>query len=260
MRPFESELRRVAAALDLPQPQRIQILEEIAEDLNELRIELIRRGAGEAEAERRAIEILAPSDLAVRALVGVHEPLYDALARRFSSSEMRRFERGGLLAATLVAIGIVARALVAEGIVGNPSPLLLPILFLFIGVVVLAGRKGVQLFLEGDHDPEGLREGMKPILVGSGLAVALAAAGGIVELAFLAARLEASPEAAALLVVPWLRDVAVLVGAGIATALLGGLFWALLLEKVVAVEEAYLREERIVGRGDPEPSPSLQGR
>ncbi|HUF75232.1 MAG TPA: hypothetical protein VMM35_03095, partial [Longimicrobiales bacterium] len=93
---FDEALRAAAAALDLPQPDRARILEEIATDLEELRAELVLRGVPEGQAEARAVELLAPSDAAVRALVHVHEPRYRSLTRRFSSSVMRRSERLGV--------------------------------------------------------------------------------------------------------------------------------------------------------------------
>jgi len=41
---LEEALRRAAASLDLPPPERTRILEEIAADLEELLAELLRRG------------------------------------------------------------------------------------------------------------------------------------------------------------------------------------------------------------------------
>ena len=48
---FEQELQAVAERLELPQPERARILEEISGDLEELRMELIRKGVDPAEAE-----------------------------------------------------------------------------------------------------------------------------------------------------------------------------------------------------------------
>ena len=80
---FDEALRAAAAALDLPQPDRARILEEIAADLEELKAELVRRGVPPERAETRAVELLAPSEVAIRALVDLHEPRYRSLARRF---------------------------------------------------------------------------------------------------------------------------------------------------------------------------------
>ena len=70
---FEDALRSVADRLDLPQPERARILQEISGDLEDLRTELIGRGLGEAEAEARALEILTPSEPALAALTSVHD-------------------------------------------------------------------------------------------------------------------------------------------------------------------------------------------
>jgi len=103
---FEQKLQAVAAELDLPQPERARILEEIAGDLEELRSELIRNGIDPADAEAEAIALLAPSKTAMTALVSVHESLYRSLVRRFSS-KMRLVEWVGLMGVTVAALAVV---------------------------------------------------------------------------------------------------------------------------------------------------------
>lgn len=242
---LDEALRSAAERLDLPQPDRARILEEIAADLEELRAELVRRGVPEAEAEERAVELLAPSDVAVRALVGVHEPLYRALTRRFSPSVMRRSERAAILVVTVGALAAAVVPMARGGLPRDPSPFLIPIFALLAGVLALAGRKAMQLWLEGDHEPGRLRSGMRPLLGASGLAVGCALAGFIFELYRFMVRIEASPDRMGPALVRWILDTCVLVGAGLVTALVGGLCWFVLLQKVEAVERAYRYEAAV---------------
>jgi len=253
---LDEALRSAAARLDLPQPDRARILEEIAADLEELRAELVRRGVPEAEAEARAVELLAPSDVAVRALVDVHEPLYRALTRRFSPSVMRRTERMGILVVTVAALAAAVIPMARGGLPRDPSPFLIPIFGLLAGVLALMGRKAIQLWVEGDHALGRLRSGLAALLISSGLAVGCAAAGFAFELYRFAMRIEANPDRMGPALTRWILDASVLVGAGLVTALVGGLCWFVLLQKVEAVERAYRREAAVTGGGRP-PSPAF---
>ncbi len=244
---FEATLRSVAERLELPQPDRACILEEIAGDLEELRLELVQRGVGEREAEARAAEILAPSEVALDALVSVHEPLYWSLSRRFSRSGMRRAERLGLLAVTAVPLLLAVDVLRHGGVLRSPSPFLWPVLATTAVVLGLVASKALQLYLERDHDRGHLRAGLGPILVASATAVLVSGVGCVFELSALVTRLEATPDGGAIGVfVPWLLDTAVLLAAGLTTALIGGLCWFVLQQKVAAVEAAYGREARLM--------------
>lgn len=249
------DLQAVIEGLSLPGPARARILEEIAGDLAEMQAELIRRGMDAEEAYREALRLLAPSEAALAALASVHEPIYASLARRFSSG-MRLTEWVVLVGVTLVAIGLSVGSLVVAGVLRSPSPVLIPLLGVAGVVLVLSGRKVVQLHLAGDHRPERLQAGMAAILVGSGLAVLLGFGGATYELQRLAARLELEPQRAGELVLPWLLDTSVLIGAGLATALVGGLAWFLLQQKISAVSGADLRATFALRSATPAAAPS----
>lgn len=245
---FDEALRSAAATLDLPQPDRARILEEIAADLEELRAELVRRGVPEREAESRAVELLAPSDVAVRALVAVHEPRYRSLARRFSPSVLRRSERAAVLLVTVAALASAVVPLARSGLPRDPSPFLVPIFALLAGVLALSCHKAIQLYFQGDHEPGRLRSGLSGILAGSCLAVGCAFMGFVLELYRLMRGVEAAtPERIGPLLARWVVDMSVLVGAGLVSVLVGGLCWFLLLHKIEAVERAHRHEALLTG-------------
>jgi hypothetical protein len=167
----------------------------------------------------------------------VHEPLYASLARRFSSG-VRLAEWMGLVGVTFAAVLLALVSLIRSGVLRTPSPFMAPLLVVTVAVLVMAGRKAIQLHLARDHEPERLRAGMGALLVASGLGATLGLAGAVYELLRLAARLEARPERAAELVLPWLVDTSILVATGLVTALVGGLAWFLLQQKISSVEAA----------------------
>jgi hypothetical protein len=231
----------------VPSPERARILQEIAADFEDMRAELMRRGMDAPEAEAEAHRLLAPSDTAITALASVHEPFYASLARRFST-EMRLAEWLVLVGVTLAAIGLSVEALLRSGLLRTPSPLLWPLLAVTGVVLVRAGRKAIQLLVARDHEPARLHDGMGSLLIASGLAVVLGFGGATYEALRLADRLERAPERTGELVPRWLLDTSVLLGAGLATALIGGLAWFLLQQKISTVERADVQASEALRR------------
>lgn len=247
MPPFDHEIERVSRELDLPTPERVRILDEIAGDLEELRAELIRRGRSPEAAEAEAVEILAPSPTALAALVSIHESLYRSLVRRFSGP-VRVAEWLGLVGVTTLALALALGSLLGGGVLRNPSAFLAPVLVIGVAIVALAGKRGIELFLDRDRAAEAVRTAMPWLLTGSGLAVLLAFAGVVYESARLAQRVEAAPEHQGALLLPWLLDTSVLVASGLTVGLVGGLCWFLLSQRVAAVEVPAARPAHGVGR------------
>lgn len=245
--PFEDALQRVADRLDLPQPERTRILEEIATDLEELRTGLVQRGVSANDAERRAVRLLVPSEPAIDALIELHEPLHRKLTRRFSPSAMRRAERTILLLVTAGALGPMLATLLRSGVLTDPSPLLWGVIALDAVILLVAGRKALQLLFVREHDPGSLRHGLGLLLAGSGIGLGIGVGGLVLELYGLAAGVEASGRATTELIIPWLLDSSALLAASLITALLGGLCWFLLLQKVERVEQAHQRAAMLVG-------------
>lgn len=243
----EPELLRMADDLGLPQPERARFFEEVTSDLEELQRELVGRGLEPLAAHAEALRLLAPSRTALAAVASVHEPFYASLARRFSS-EMRLAEWAGLVGVTLAALLWAVGSVAAVGIMGSPPLFLLPVLAATVAVIVLAGRKWVQLYVLRDHSPERLRVGLGGLLVASAGAVVLAFFGAVIGTIVVAGHLEAAPDRSIELIVPWLLDTAVLISAGLVTALVGGLAWFLLSQKAAAVANADLRASRALER------------
>ena len=161
---------------------------------------------------------------------------------------MRLAEWAGLVTVTLTAVAVVLGSLAGSGVLRSPSAFLLPVLGIAVVLVAVGGRKAIQLYVERDHGPQRLRSGMGTLLMGSGLAVLSSVAGSVVEMFRLARRIELAPDEQGALLLPWLLDTSVLLGAGLTTALVGGLCWFLLLQKISAVERADLSTLRAVGR------------
>ena len=230
-----------------PNPERAQILEEFAGDLEEMREELVRRGMSPDDADAEALRLLAPSETALAALASVHEPLYASLGRRFSSG-MGAAEWAGLVGVTVAAVALALGSLVRAGVLRSPSPFMAPLLVVTIAVLIMVGRKTIQLHVARDHRPDRLHAGMGSLLFGSALAVLLALGGAAVEAFRLASRLQQAPERMVELLLPWLLDTSVLICTGLVTALVGGLAWFLLQQKISAVEGADLMAARAVGR------------
>jgi len=236
--PFGEALNRVASRLDLPQPERTRILEEILTDLQDLKAGLVNRGWSPEDAEARTVRLLVPSEPAIDALIRLHEPLYQRLTRRLSPSVMRRAERAILLLVTAGVLGPMLSSLFGSGVLSDPSPLLWGVIALAAVILLLAGRRAKELFLIRDHHPGTLRNGLGRLLVGSGVSLGVGVAGLVLELYGLAAAVEASGLATTELIVPWLLDSSALLSASLITALLGGLCWFLLVQKVEMVERA----------------------
>ena len=148
---------------------------------------------------------------------------------------------------TAAALAAVVVPLARSGLPRDPSPFLVPIFSILAAVLVLTGRKAVQLWLEKDHAPERLRSGLGWLIAGSGLAMGCALVGFIFELYGLMLGVEAVPDRIGLLLVRWILDTAVLLGAGLVTVLVGGLCWFTLLHRVEAVERAHRHEALLTG-------------
>jgi hypothetical protein len=146
---FRTELRRAAGELDLPRPARDEILMELAADLEAAFEDQRRRGLGEAEAARRAEEMVLGSGEAVRSLERLHSGRGEGWAH---GAGARLTEGTGIV---LLAFAVLPVLSFAAGTaapilfrsVGRPSSWLLAWLVFAIaaGIAILVAREGARI-------------------------------------------------------------------------------------------------------------------
>lgn len=220
---------------ELHHPARTRILLELAGDVEALSADLRGSGVPEAEAARRAVERVVPSEAALDALVRLHRPFYRRVMAPIPDSALRRWERGSLIVTTTLVLGAGVGLLGIHGLLDAPSPFLWATLGLAGAVAAVALGKGFQLFVKRDHRPGRLDRGLGTLLALSGAAVLVAGAGTVTDLWTLTAALEAGVPDPVPLITAWLVRESVLVVTALLTAIAGGLTWFLLAQGVAAV-------------------------
>jgi hypothetical protein len=113
-----------------------------------------------------------------------------------------------------------------------------PVLVLGVLAVTAAGAKAFHLFVMREHAPGRLRTGLGAVPVLAGLTLLAAAAGFLVDLYVLAASMEAGPSDPGAMLLGFVARSSVLLACGLVLALLGALFWFLLLQWIAGVEQA----------------------
>lgn len=146
---FRTELRRAAGELDLPRAVRGEILMELAADLEAAFEDQRRRGLGEAQAARKAEEMILGSGDVVRRLERLHAGRWEGWAR---GAGARLTERTGIVLLALAVVPILAfaggtAAPVLLHSTGRPSSWLLAWLVFAVGVgiALLGVREGARL-------------------------------------------------------------------------------------------------------------------
>lgn len=231
---FTDALRRVGQGLALPLQSRVRILRELAFDLEELSADLMARGVPAEEARRRATEALVPEGPALAQLDRIHAPLYRRATRGVAAHRLRVFERGALFALTLGVVLVEGVALWRVPPLGEPSTWLVPVLAAGGLLFALTAAKAFALFVKGDHRTPA--SGLNAILGVAGLTLAVGVAGSFFEVHGLASTLEARPELAATILVPWLGRTAVLLVVSLLLSLGGGLAWFFIAQWVSLAE------------------------
>jgi hypothetical protein len=237
VRRFVPALRRISSELDVPAPVRARIVLEMAADLEGLYEHYRAQGLEEEEAVRRTEERLLASPEALRHLVVVHTTGLQRWLSRAAAGARRGFEvlllLAGALPIVLVALWTTAGQL--GGMAGEPF--LWPLLGMVGLVTGLLVWKAVQLFFTGVRTPGELRAGLPALLF---LGVVGPAVGGAAFFSRLyGVALSASrPGGDALAAVGSLGEAAALLSLGLLLGLAAGLVWAVLVNRVAAVEEA----------------------
>jgi len=230
-------LREVGEGLTLPLPHRVRILRELSFDLESFTAQLVKQGMPAEEAHRRAANVLVPDGAALQQLGRLHEPWYRRRTRHLEPGRLRLVERSTLAVSTALVLGAEAFALRRVDVLGDPSPFLVPVLAMGAILFALLAAKAFQLFVKGDDARP--RAGLVTILSGAGATLGLGMAGTLFDLYWLTGRLEANPEAAAVLAPLWLGRSAVLLVVALLLSMAGALGWFVLSQWVSLAEGAH---------------------
>jgi hypothetical protein len=235
---FTSELRAIAAALDLPAPARARILLELGGDLDDMHEALVGAGMTPAEARRRAIDVLVPEPATLAALVGQHRPFYQRLADGLADPLRHRLERAGLIAgvATLLAFALIV--LSDFDLLVDPAAATIPLLALGAAFCGLALWKLFEVHVRRDHRPGRLRRGLGWLPAVATAAVVLALGGIAVDLYLVAGHLEAGAADRTSVLLAWLRRDAAMASLGLIVGSLAIALWIWLSASIARVEEA----------------------
>jgi len=146
---FRTELRRAAGDLDLPRPARDEILMELAAELEAAFDDQRRRGLSEAEAARKAEELILGSGEVMRRLGRLHADRWQGWTH---GAGARLTEGTGIVLVALAVVPMLAFAGVKAtpvllGAPGRPSSWLLAWLVFAVGagIALLAAREGVRI-------------------------------------------------------------------------------------------------------------------
>lgn len=219
---FRTLLDRVGAGLALPSDARVAILEELADDLEDLYAAYRAEGHCEAEARARAEARLGPTAETVGALVAVHAPLGQRLLQRYGGRE-RRLERWALAGSTAIAAGSVVG--LGAGAFADASPFLLPVAVMGAVAAAFVALKLLRRHLLGDARPDALAANLIVLPLLTVCALAVAALGVVFDLYLVAAAVERDPALEGAAVLRWVRQSTTLLAVALAIALAGSGAW-----------------------------------
>lgn len=227
---FAPLLERTNRALDLPQPQKSRIMEELAADAADLFEHLRERGIGEAEATREVETWLLTDPEQIRELEEIHRPLYLRWANRFSQRHSHRGERFALALILLGLLGVAAYLLSGTRVLSAPFGTGYAILLLGILCVVFSVERVVALWLRSGS-MSGRRGGLRVVAFTTTAAPAVALLGA--ALAFYNSPAEADPAGEI-----WaaIATASGLLGAGLSVALLSSVSYLALEARIQRLE------------------------
>lgn len=248
---FAPSLRRLADDLDLPHEVRVEILAEVARDLEGLYRAARRRGLAEGQAMRYAEARAVPSPEAAARLARLHATAYRRFLRRFTRRGARRLEAAGIGALSLLVLGFGAAVAWRSGLLPGAGPGLWVVAALGAAVAVESLRAAHRLWIRREP-PVGPRSGVALFTFGAAslcLAVTVALLG-----------LGATAEAAAARALPpaevagRLGRQALLVTAGLSVTFAAWAMGSLFTARAQAMRRAEL-EYLIAGRDAPATNP-----
>ena len=246
---FENLLRRLASRIDLPQPDKSRVLLEIAGDLEDAYQHYLSRGLDETAARASAVERFDLSDAALRDLGAVHATRLRRFMDGLSARGRDRFERAALALVLLFVVALAWGRMSGAGLLDHVGPEALAAFAVTMAALAIAARKVWSLWLTREHDLRRLRRGLPGVLIAAGASLAFGTVGFWVALYRIAGGLSVQADplsgAAAVPLVSGLLRAFATANAAIFCALLLGLLWWVLENRVARIERAeteYLME------------------
>lgn len=179
---FAPLLERTDRALDLPQPQRARVMQELAADAADLFEHLRQRGLGEREAAGEVEKWLLADPGPIRELEDLHRPLHHRWAARFSQPGQHRVERA-TVALILVGFLVAAtRLLSGTYVLAAPFWSGYAVLALGVAAAALTTERVSALWLRGGRSRDLHRRGLTALACTAPAAVAVSLLGAALAL------------------------------------------------------------------------------
>ena len=154
---FGRYLRHVEKGLEVPYPQRKELLDEIAAHLEELFEEKLKAGFSEGEAKREALRAMALDEEFVGEIDEVHAPLVRRALATLPPPLSLVIEHFGVgFLAALVLIAIIVREDAMLQFFKEMGFFMYLLNFIGLAIVFLVGERTVSLFFKKDHSEENL--------------------------------------------------------------------------------------------------------
>lgn len=254
MNRFASVLTKINQKISLPQPEKSRILLEIAGDLNDLYEAYLQQGFNEKEAKQKAELKFDLDEDALNELVQIHKSGYNKFLDKLSKQAQMRWERLGSLIVLMAFFIPSAYSIVLTDFFTNASFFTWLILSFAGCNIILFLIKFYILYIKKDHHSVKLYFGLNAILYLGVLSLLITLYGYFVELyslsgnavlfgmnPFLLMILNTSkPQHAEILnsTTLWLIRNSAMVMTGMLVAIVSGLMWYLLKNKVTRIEIA----------------------
>jgi len=156
---FESYLKALQDSLDIPYPERSEVLAEIGSHLEQLYDEGLNQGLSGEEARGRALAVMATDDEFVGSMEAVHQTAVARALARLPRSVSLGIEFGaiGLLGGALFTTVLVKEAQVLQ-VIQDGGPFMIAIVMAGFAIVVLGIERGYSLFIKKDHSAGNLKK------------------------------------------------------------------------------------------------------
>lgn len=149
---FDRYLQRLERRLDVPYPERRDLLSELRDHLEALHAEYLARGMAPGDAEAQAIRTLAMDEETIGSMDEVHAPRIRAALSHLPPPVSVLIEHVGIgfiAAAVLVTVMLKEEAMIrffAEG-----GLFMIPLNLMGLTILVLAGERIFSLYIKKDH-------------------------------------------------------------------------------------------------------------